>query len=158
MKIKFLFLILCLTLVGCSKPMINASVAEDIGFVSKSFATDTTQAFAAVRYALKISGYSIASDSQPEGLITSTWVPTKSDSHAVMVFDRRQMGVNGAYYQLEVHIVPDAGKVRIDVGAKAKSVVANLKSTGIEERKVLSEVGNYLRTSEPELSNIGLEE
>lgn len=158
MKIKFLFLILSLALMSCSKPLATAKVAKDTGFVSGSFATGTTEAVAAVRWALKINGYSIANENLQEGVITTTWVPTKTDSHGIELFNRRDFGVNGAYHQLEVRVSSENGRIRIDVGSRVKTLVANLKSTGIEERKVLSEVGNYLRTSEPNLTNVGLDE
>lgn len=143
---------------SCSKPLATARVEPDVGYVSKSFSTDTTNALAAVRWALNANGYSIANDNVGEGTITTTWVPTTSDSHAVDLFNRRDFGANGAYRQLEVHVSGEEGRTRVDVGSRIKTMVSNLKSTGIEERKVLNEIGNYLRTSEPELTNIGLDE
>jgi len=107
---------------------------------------------------LNATGYIIANENATEGTITSTWQPTKSDSHALDLFNRRDFGANGAYYQLEIHVTNESGKTRVDVGSRVDSVVANLKSTGIEERRVLNVIGNYLRSSEPELSNIGLQE
>jgi hypothetical protein len=158
MKTKFLFLILSLALMSCSKPLATARVEPDVGYVSKSFSTDSTNALAAVRWALKINGYSIANENAGEGTITSSWLPTTSDSHAINLFNRRDFGANGAYHQLEVHVSGEDGRTRVDVGSRLKALVANLKSTGIEERKILNEIGNYLRTSEPELTNIGVGE
>lgn len=142
---------------ACSKPLASAKVAKDVGYVSKSFAVDTTEAFSAVRWALKINGYPIANENVQDGIVTTTWIPTTSDSHAIELFNRRDFGVNGAYHQLEVHVVSEDGRTRIDVGSRVKSVAQGVKSTGIEERKVLNEVAKYLRVSEPTITNLGRE-
>jgi len=157
-KIVSIFVLCAVALMGCTKPMVSAKASDDVRFVSKSFAADSAKAYAAAQWALKINGYSIASESQQGGNITSTWMSTKSDSHAINLFDRRDFGANGAYYQLEVHVLSENGRTRVDVGSRIMSVVANLKSTGIEERKILGEIANYLRTSEPDVTNIGLQE
>lgn len=143
---------------GCGKPLASARVVPDVAYVSKSFTTDQTSALAAVRWALKIRGYSIAGEKPGEGIITTTWLPTTSDSHMIDLFNRHDFGVNGAYHQLMVQVSGESGRTQVSVGSRVKTLVSNLKSSGIEERRVLSEVGNYLRMSEPNLTNIGLEE
>jgi hypothetical protein len=143
---------------GCSKPLVTAKVSEDVRYISDTVDTDRKGAFHAVRWALKVRGYPIAAENEADGTMTTAWVPAKSDSHALMLFGRYDFGVNGAYYQLDVRIEPQEGKTRISIGSRVKSVVADLKSTGIEERRVLTEAKDYLRTGEPEITNIGLEE
>lgn len=153
-------LLLCLVAVsyGCSKPLASAKVSDDVRYISDTVDADKKGAYHAVRWALKIKGYPIATENETEGVITTVWMPTKSDSHALMLFDRYDFGVNGAYYQIDVRLESEEGKTRISIGSKIKSVVADLKSTGIEERRVLNEAKDYLRVSEPGLTNIGLEE
>lgn len=143
---------------GCSKPLATARVSEDVRYVSDTLNADKKGAYHAVRWALKINGYPIATENENAGVITTVWMPTKSDSHALMLFDRYDFGVNGAYYQLDVRVESVEGKTRVSIGSRIKSVVADLKSTGIEERRVLNEAKDYLRTGEPEVTNIGLEE
>ena len=143
---------------ACSKPMAEGRVTKDIRYITKTFDTNKEEAFYAVRWALKINGYPIARENQNEGIVESTWLPTKSDSHALILFDRPEFPVNGGYYQLIVSVTPEEGKMRIAVGSKLKAVMAGLKTTGIEERRVLKEIGDYLRVKEPDVTNIGLEE
>lgn len=159
MKIyRIALVIILLTAAAACKPMVYAKSSDDVRFVSNSFAADFSQTYAAAQWALKINGYSLSSDSQSGGTLTSVWMPTTSDSHAIDLFGRRDFGANGGYYQLEVNVSSENGRTRVDVGARLKTLIANLKSTGIEERKVLNEIGNYLRTSEPTISNVGIEE
>lgn len=162
MKIKFIgSLFLCglmICIAACSKPMAEGRVSKDIRYIAKKFDANKEEVFYAVRWALKINGYPIARENQNEGVVESTWLPTKSDSHALILFDRPEFPVNGGYYQLIVNVTPEDGRMRISVGSKFKAVMTGLKSTGIEERRVLREIGNYLRVKEPDVTNIGLEE
>ena len=149
---------LVMALVACGKPLATATVYKHIRYYSETVDANTTDALYAVRWALKINGYPIALENKTEGRVESTWLPTTTDSHVVVVFNRPDFGVNGAYYQLIVKVAPRDGQTRISVGSKIKSLVAGLRSTGIEERKVLAEVKDYLRDKEPGLTNIGIEE
>lgn len=162
MKIKLsqsLFLCVLITFVAaCSKPLAEGKVSKDVRYISGKFDTNKEEAFYAVRWALKTRGYPIAHENQNEGVVKSTWVPTKSDSHALILFDRPDFGVNGGYYQVLVNVTPEEGKMKIAVATQVKAVPYGVKSTGIEERRILNEIGDYLRVKEPEVSNIGLEE
>lgn len=152
----FLMLVLVVT-TGCGKPLATAKVAKEVAYLSRSFVTDANEAYAAVRWALRITDYPIAKENLQDGIVTTTWVPTTSDSHAIVIFGRRDFGVTGAYHQLEVHIVPENGRTRIDIGSRVKALAEGVESTGIEERKILSEISNYLRVAEPAITNIGRE-
>ncbi len=132
---------------GCDARHVDAKTADDIHFYDRSFAASPNDCYYALRWALKISGYSIA-----------TWTPTTSDSHYLSVFTHRDYGVNGGYHQLEVRVVPQGTKTQVEVGSRVKAVVRNLESSGVEEQKVLAELGGYLRAEEPSLSNEGIAE
>ncbi len=158
---QFVEVILCIIVLlfqGCSKPLVTAKVSENILYISGTVGVDKKEAFNAVRWALKKRGYPIAFENEADGTLKTAWLAAKSDSHAFVLFGRYDLGVNGAYYQLDVHIESAEGKSKISIGSIVKSVISNLKSTGIEERRILSDAKDYLRISEPEITNIGLEE
>ena len=49
------------------------------------------------------------------------------------------------------------GRTIVKVGSRVKTIVNNLHSSGIVEYAVLNDVGNYLRKSTPDLTNLGIE-
>ncbi len=142
----------------CAKPMVNAAVNKDVRYVSEYVKVDQSEAYNAAKWALVMNDYPLATKDEEKGLLETAWIPTKTDSHAIILFNRRDLGVNGAYFQMIVKVVPYNGKTRLDVGTRIKSVASGVKSTGIEERRVLKEIKEYLRKDEPTLSNVGLEE
>ncbi|PIU58458.1 MAG: hypothetical protein COS89_00270 [Deltaproteobacteria bacterium CG07_land_8_20_14_0_80_38_7] len=162
MKTKYLKTLLIAFLLtyiaSCSKPMMDAQVVEDVRFASEKVSTDKETSYYAARWALKNNSYPVAVEDIDNGRMETSWMPTTSDSHGIMLFSRRELGVNGAYYKLIVNVVHDGDKTRIDVGSKIKSVVSGVKSTGIEERRILREIKTYLRAAEPDITNIGLQE
>lgn len=142
---------------ACAKPLVTAKATKDVAYLSRSFPAELNECYAAVRWALRASGYPIANENLSNGIITTTWIPATSDSHVIMLFGHPDFGVTGAYHQLEVHVASEDGKTRIDIGSRVKSVASKVESTGIEERKVMSEIADYLRVSEPTITNIGRE-
>ncbi|MFH1874434.1 MAG: hypothetical protein ABH859_04520 [Pseudomonadota bacterium] len=142
----------------CAKPMINATIEPDIRYVSETVKTDKQEAYDAAKWSLVMNGYPLATKDEKQGLLETAWVPSKTDSHALVMFNRRDLGVNGAYYQMIVQVVSNNGETRLDVGTRIKSVASGVKSTGIEERRILRDVKEYLRKKEPTVSNVGLEE
>lgn len=146
------------SLVSCSKPLVSASVKGDIGYLSRDFAATPNNVYYAIRWALQERRYPIANEDLQGGILTSAWVPTKSDSHYIEMFGKPDMGVTNSYYQLEVQVIPQGSRTEVKVGTRIKSVVSTLKSTGFEERKILSSIGDNLRKSEPDISNLGIEE
>lgn len=149
---------LAAALAACTKPLASATVNKDIDFVSRSFAAVPNDLYYAVRLALQQYGYAIASENLSAGVITTTWIPVTSDSHYMPFFGRRDYGVTNSYHQLEVQIVPGEGRAQVRVGSRVKTLLANYKSSGFEERKVLGAVGDALRKGEPALTNLGLDE
>lgn len=160
MKIKYLMVVLLLIGIGfgCDGPLVKAKVPKEIHYYSKTFCATPNQCYYAIRWALKINGYPVAKEDLPAGILHTVWQPVTSDSHYLPVFDSRDYGATGAYHQLEVRVVPRGDKTKVEVGSRLKTIAINLKSSGVEERKVLAQVGDYLRTHEPSISNEGIAE
>jgi len=149
-------LVISLLAVSCSKPMAVAHT-DDIRYFSRDYAAVPNDAYYAVRWALKENDLSVAEEDLPGGIIKTAWVPATSDSHYIELFDRRDFGVTNTYFQLEIHLVDRGGRTIVKVGSRTKTLVNNLHSSGIVEYAVLNDIGNYLRKSSPDLTNLGIE-
>ncbi len=159
MRITALALVLAaLTFAACSKPLATARIAPDVQYVSRTYAANANDTYYAVRWALNEAGLPVASEDLAAGIITTKWVPVTSDSHYIELFGRRDFGVTNSYYQLDLRISFDGGRAQVQAAARAKTLATNFKSSGIQERKVLDLIGAYLRTSEPEVTNLGITE
>jgi len=154
-----LVLVLGVVAGACNKPFLRAKTSKNVEFESKEFNATANDCYYALRYAFKVNGYMMGSENLRDGILTTTWEPVTSDSHYLQVFDSRDYGVTGAYYQLEVRVVPRGNdRTKLEVGSRVESVASGLKSSGVEERKILATVGNYLRKHEPVMTNEGIEE
>lgn len=147
-----------LWLPACGKPMAHAHVAPPSEYFSEDYAASANDTYYAVRWALKDAGYPVEKEDLAGGVITTKWLPVTAGSHYIEVFGRPDYGVTNSYHQLEVRISPEGGRTLVKVGSRAKTLVYNLKSSGVEERKVLEYVGDYLRSSEPDITNLGINE
>jgi hypothetical protein len=143
---------------ACTKPLANASITRNLEFMSRSYAANANDIYYASKWALEESGYPISGENLKDGILTTTWLPVKSSSHYINVFDRPDYGVTNSYYQLEIQVVPEGGRTEVRIAARTKSLVSNLKSSGTEERKVLDLIGGYLRKDEPTVTNLGIDE
>lgn len=143
---------------SCSKPLITATASDNVLFMSRDYGASANDLYYATRWALGEAGYPIAREDLQDGVITTAWLPVKSDSHYVPVFDRRDFGVTNSYYRLEIRIEPDGGQTEVKVGSRVKGIVSKLRSSGIEEDKILARIGDYVRKGEPEITNLGIEE
>lgn len=142
---------------SCTKALVQAQTIP-VEARSRSYVASPNDVYYAVRSSLEHAGYDVASEKLEDGIITTTWIPATSDSHYYRVFDRKEYGVTGVYYMLEVSIAPDDRRTRVNIVAKTKSLAGNVTSSGIEEKKILKKVANALRRSEPSISNIGITE
>lgn len=143
---------------ACAHPMIRASVTP-MDPVERQYAADPNRCYYAVRHALAARGYPVAQEDLPGGVITTAWVPTTADSHFLQPFRSRDYGTTGGYHQLEVRVVPSAsGRTQVVVTSRCKSVAAFLVSSGVEEGAVLAAIGDYLRSAEVEVTNVGVDE
>lgn len=139
---------------ACAKPLATAKVLPEVNYISREFAAVPNDVYYSVRWGLDQHGYEVATEDLENGIITTAWRPVTSDSHYLPFFNRRDYSVTNSYHQLEIHISSQDGRSRVKVGSRIKSLVSNLKSSGIEERKVLASIGDYLGTSEPEITNL----
>ncbi|HPQ81433.1 MAG TPA: hypothetical protein PLZ86_06875 [bacterium] len=154
--LSFLFLA-CLTS-SCSKPLASAKVRTGSPEVSRDYAALPNDIYYATRWALVEAGYAVALENLQDGVIMTSWEPVRSDSHFIPLFDRKDYGVTNSYHQLEIKIVPGGGRTDVKITSRVKSLAARIKSTGIEEKKILDGIGNYLRKTEPSLTNLGVSE
>lgn len=155
---SFAFYLLPFTFSACAHPAYEGREVTTKTF-SRQFTTDANQAYYAVRWALKTDGYAITEEDLQNGLVKTGWLATKVDSHYLNVFGRRDYGVNGGYYMLDVVIKPpEGGQTEVSITSHVKSIMANLKSSGIEEKKILRKIADYLRSPNIKVTNIGVEE
>jgi len=159
---KKLIAIICVVLVcavaACSKPLIDGRIAKNVRYHTRDYAANPNQLYYAARWALEENGYAVAKEDLPQGTVITTWQPVTSDSHYMKVFDRKDYGVTGSYYQLKIYIMSGGGRPKVRVGAPVKTIVANMMSSGVEEKKILDGIGNYLRSANPNLTNLGITE
>lgn len=158
---KIIWVILLVFIMGgmtaCTRPLADASVAS-FDAVSRTFNCDPNKAYYAVRWALQLEGYPVANEDLANGIIKSDWVATTSDSHFIAPFGHRDYGVSNSYHQIVVNIVPTGGAVRIEVASAVKSLFALVKTSYIQENKVLTRIADYLRNPDTTVTNLGLEE
>ncbi len=144
-------------LASCGKPRLFGK-DQSVKPVSHTYAVDTKASLAAVKESLNYNGYAIQSFDDAAGTIETHWQPSTSDSHYVDFFNRRDMGTVGAYYKLVIKISPKGqSDSQVEVSNVSKSIVTNLKSTGMEEEKILTKVGDFTRKSNIEVTNVGLQ-
>ena len=153
-------LVVVLSVAACVKPALTAK-EQTLTPYDRTFDADANQTYYAIRWALAAVGYPVGSEDLQNGLIGTTWIPTKVGSQYLDPFDRqeqtsRDWGNNSGYYKLAFHVQPEGGKTRVTVTAYVRSVVANLKSSGEQEQLVLNKVGDYLRGADPEVTNVGI--
>ena len=143
---------------ACSKPMVSGTVTENNKVFTKDYAATPNQTYYAVRWALEANGYALDSEDLGQGVITSTWRSVTSDSHYIEVFDRPDYGVTDSYYQLRVYVINEEGRTKVNIKAPAKTLATNFMSSGVEEKKILASIGDYLRKHEPDVTNLGVME
>lgn len=155
-----LALLLCVglaNLAACGKPRLFGK-DQEVNPISKSFTVDTKAALTAVKESLADNGYAIMTTDDAKGVLETHWQPSTSDSHYVDFFNRRDMGTVGSYYKLVIKVSPKGqADSQVEISSVAKSIVANLKSTGMEENKILKKVGDFTRKHNIEVTNVGLQ-
>jgi hypothetical protein len=157
MKQIYLIMVVALISAACAKPLATGKQYSTEP-VKELFKTDTNEAYYAVRWALNTSDYPIEEQDLKEGILVTRFVSTKADSHYVPLFGKKDFGVNGAYYRLRVMIQPSGGNVEVSVLTEVKSLMPNLKSSYYEEERILKKIGDYVRSPNARVTNIGVEE
>lgn len=162
MRNRAIVLILAIICAACTKPALTAK-QQTLAPVERSFTADANQAYYAIRWALAATGYPVGNEDLRNGTISTTWVPTKVGSQYLDPFDRndpgtRDFGNRGGYYRIDFQVVPEGDKTRIVATSQVRSIVSNLKSSGEQEERVLNKIGDYLRTADPDVTNLGIQE
>lgn len=142
---------------GCTKVFRTATPSQPTLY-KKSFAASPNDLYYALRWALRTYGYPIAEEDLQNGVIKSHYVPVKTYSHYLPLFNRQDFGVNAGYHQLECRLVPQNGTTEVQIGSKIQSMVARLRSRGTEEQMILQKVADYLRSQNVQVTNVGLRE
>ena len=143
---------------SCTKPLASARVKPEVDYVSRTYAAVPNDIYYAARWALVEAGYSVGSENLADGVLTTAWQPVRSSSHYIPLFNRKDFGVTNSYHQLEIRILPGDGRAEVQVGSRMKTLVSSLKSAGTEERRILDDIGSYLRKGEPTVTNLGVDE
>ena len=146
-----------LTLTACTKELVYGKDQESPS-VSKKFRQGVHQIFEASKITLKNLGYKIDYEDESTGFIKTGWMPTKSDSHYMHLFDREDYGTVAAYYQLEVRIHPSDADTEVDVSAPVRSIARHIKSSHRTEKKFLKKLEHQLRGSDLHMSNVKVED
>jgi len=141
---------------SCGKPRLFGKEMESTP-ITKSFPIDSKDAMAAAKEALAYRGYNIQKIDEAQGLIETHWQPTTSDSHYVIVFNRQDRGTVGAYHKLVLKITPSGNASRVEIYSLAKSFISNLRSTGVEENKILTKIADFTRKPDIDVTNVGIQ-
>lgn len=153
--LQLVFCVIVATAASCAKPLLYGKV-QQVSVVRAGFSGPYSDVYEATKWALNQAGYSIQEESKQRGTIVTDWRPSTPDSHYVEVFNRRDYGTTAAYYHLDLALYQEAGKTQIAVRSISKSVVSHLKSTEIEEKRILSLVEQSLREKDIEVTNLGV--
>lgn len=146
-------LLLTLMLANCSKPFLYGQ-KQEMEPVVFSVNADLTKAKAASKRAVEFCGYMVQEESDDS--IQTTWQPTTPDSHFVEYFGRQDHGTVGAYHKIVLSFETEGEKTKITVKSVAKSIVSNLKSTRLEEKKIASKISSFTLPADVKVTNVGL--
>jgi uncharacterized lipoprotein len=151
-----LLLLTLITLSHCGKPRLFGKDME-IRPIIKVFSIQPAAALQAAKEALAYNGYNVQKEDDAQGLLETHWQPTTSDSHYVLLFNRQDRGTVGAYHKLVIKVTAKGSDSQVEIYSLAKSFVSNLKSTGIEEEKVLTKIADFTRKQNIDVTNVGIQ-
>lgn len=152
-----LFSLILMTLTACNKAILYSRDRE-MEPVSRAFSTSIPEAFKASKEVLLSLGYKIESEDESAGNLKTGWQSTKAGSHYVDLFDRRDYGTVGAYYQIQIRVTDQSGKAQVEVAAPVRSIVGRIKSSHSEEGRILRKIADLLRREDFEMTNVGVQE
>lgn len=142
---------------GCAKVLVHGKdrPAEPL---EKRFSAPPPDAFQGAKKALEMLGYKVQDVDEERMIVKSGWQSTKPNSHYLDLFDRKDYGTTGAYYQLVIQVEEEAGESNVSVAAPVRSVINHITSSHREERKILKKIGDLLRRDDFEMTNVGVKE
>lgn len=121
------------------------------------FDADQTTVMKGVERALEREGFEIFSIDESKGRIVTGWRPVEVDSHYVLLFQRRDYGVSdGAYYRLTTDLTQEGSRIKVAFSTTVKTIVGPLESSGVIEKRLLTQLHDYLRSPQIEMTNVGV--
>lgn len=145
------------SLAGCNKAVLHSKDREMEPIV-RVFRPAKPDTYKAAKESLIALGYKIQEEDESQGRLKTGWRSTRASSHYVDLFDRKDYGTVGAYYQIVLSIKEVDGKSEVEVSAPVRSVVGRIKSSHSEEEKVLDRMADLLRREDFEMTNVGVTE
>lgn len=147
---------------GCAKPLIHSKEQTTKNY-EKTYSATPNQVYYAIRWALAADSYPVGHEDLNNGMISTSWVPITPNSHYINPFDRtdpdtRDFGNFAGYYQLVLNVIPEGGKTRVVMNTHVRTIVHAVHSSGYQEEDVFKKIGNYLRSDEPDVTNLGVED
>ena len=122
------------------------------------FQSDRASVFSAVEQTLKNQGYQIVEADESRARFVTGWLAVESDSHYFNLFGRKDYGLtDSTYYRVTVDMIEEGSKVKVLVSTTLKTVVGKLESSGKIEARILTQVGDLVRSREIQMSNVGIE-
>ncbi len=151
-------LIALLATTGCTKVLVYGKDHPAAATIEKKFSAPAKETFESGKKALDMLGYKIDDSDEAKGSIRSGWMSTKSNSHYLDLFERKDYGTTGAYYRVEISIEEEGGKSVVTISTPVRSLVNHVISSGREERRVLNKMADLLRREDFEMTNVGVQE
>ena len=145
------------TLSACTRVLVHSRDRE-MEPMTKLFNESVEEAYKAARSSVVRLGYKIHREDESQRTIETGWIPTKASSHYVDLFDRKDFGTVGAYYQIQLKVTERSSRAEVEVSAPVRSVVGRIKSNHTEERKILKKIADLLRKEDFEMTNVGVDE
>lgn len=122
------------------------------------FQSDRASVFSAVEKTLQSQGYQIVEVDESRARFVTGFRAVESDSHYFNLFGRKDYGLtDSAYYRVTVDMIEEGSKVKVLVSTTIKTVIGKLESSGKVENRILTQVGDLVRSREIQMSNVGIE-
>ncbi len=143
---------------ACTKVVTYANIVTTEP-IEKSYNTSLAVAMEKSQKALESLGYEIVRVEESQNQIVTGWRPTLSNSHYLTLFKRPDYSANaGSYYQIVADISADGNRIKVAVYTNVKSVAGNLTSSKVVENKFFERLGDFLRSPQIDITNVGMTE
>jgi hypothetical protein len=154
-KIVFLAVLLCLG-ASCTRVMVIASDhATDP--VVRRYTGGPDLLFTRSLKILETMGYDTPITDNVQFKITTGWKPVGSSTHYLTIFNSKDYGASdGAYYQMQLSVVPEGAYSRVEVRTNVKSVAGKLSSANVLEKAFLERLDDASRSPQIQVTNVGV--
>jgi len=153
-----IFFVIWVTAGMCTKVITYGTDSRTTPVV-KSYSSNIAITLEKARKALDQLGYNVLYVDEANREVVTGWIPTKSDSHYLLLFQRKDYAASdGAYFQIHVEAEEDAGKVSVSVWTEVKSLSGNLSSSYVVENEILKQLDDYMRSPQIIMTNVDVKE